>query len=113
MKKGCGGLVATGAGSPEPGRWTWALLWVCCVTSIDTLTFLHLDFCQLGQKLLAQLSSDRSDQRTRRHEGEVLPEQRAWEICFLNLGSSCFPHFYSLLLDLGRDLASLCVNRGF
>lgn len=62
---------------------------------------------------LALLSSSRSDQRTIRHRGEVLPEQSVGEVYFPNLGSAYFPHFYSKLLVWGRDLASLCVTEDF
>ena len=70
-------------------------------------------FLPAGTERLAQLSPSGSYPRTMQHEGEVLIGQRSWEVYFPNPGSACFPQFYSMLLDLGRGLASLDVNRGF
>lgn len=102
------GELATAKGR-EPGACGWLLgpLWVCWLTSVGTLTFLHLGSHQLGPRALARLSSSRSEQRTVQHEGQVLFKQRTQEVCFPNLGSTCFPCFCSMLLDLRRDLASL------
>lgn len=98
------------AGSLDPVGECWALLWVCWLTSVGTLTFLHLGSCQLGQWGLAQLCFSRSDQRMMQHEAQGLFEQRTQETCFSNLGSTCFPCSYSLR---ERDVASLWVNGAF
>lgn len=105
MKKGCGELMTN-----KQGAWSLRVYVGPAVgLLIDFcrhLTFLRLGSSQLGQRGLALLSSSTSAQRTMQHEGQVFREQRAEEVSFPNLGSTRFP-YYSMLLDLGRNLTSL------
>lgn len=103
----------------EQGAWS---LWVNVGPSFGSL----IDFCghsdlppsgfpfvRTERAGSAQLSVPRSDRRTVQHEGQVFFTQKAQEVYFPNLGSTCFPCFNSMRLDPRRDLASLWVKGAF
>lgn len=99
-----GGLWRSGVGSrwppraePEPGacRCTWdaAMGLLIDLNRHSAPTFIWVPATEAERP--AQLCSFRSDPRTVRHEGEILTEQKSWEVYFVNPSSVCFLNFGS------------------